>query len=92
MPKQGGKGCPPAGLAEPNRGREELTKKGATVLRPFGNRTPGNNRYRCFLSDLAGLAARPPSGSRNSLSERQYRRWPFFCQQAAGMSVMPRLF
>ena len=46
--------------------KEELTKKGATVLRPFGNRTPGNNRYRCFLSDLAGLAARPPSGSRNS--------------------------
>lgn len=33
-------------------------------MRPFGNRTPGNNRYRCFLSDLAGLAARPPSGSR----------------------------
>ena len=41
-------------------------EKGATWLRPFGNRTPGNNRYRCFLSDLAGLAARPPSGSLNA--------------------------
>ena len=45
-----------------------LKRKGATVkVAPFGNRTPGNNRYRCFLSDLAGLAARPPSGSLKSL-------------------------
>ena len=42
-------------------------QKGAAMsCAPFGNRTPGNNRYRCFLSDLAGLAARPPSGSPNS--------------------------
>lgn len=26
-----------------------------------GSRTPGSNRYRCFLSDLTGLAAKPPS-------------------------------
>ena len=33
------------------------SKRAQRKLRPFGNRTPGNNRYRCFLSDLAGLAA-----------------------------------
>ena len=40
-------------------------RKGANLsLRPLGNRTPDSNRYRCFLSDLTGLAARPPFGSR----------------------------
>ncbi len=27
-----------------------------------GNQTPGSNRYRCFLSDLTGFSAQPPSG------------------------------
>jgi len=27
-----------------------------------GNRTPGSNQYRCFLSDLTGFSAQPPSG------------------------------
>jgi len=33
-------------------------KKKRELPRAFkGSRTPGNNRYRCFLSDLTGLAA-----------------------------------
>jgi len=27
-----------------------------------GSRVPGSNCYRCFLSDLTGLAAHPPPG------------------------------
>ena len=50
---------------ERQEGRREGKKKGRKQnLRPLGNRTPDSYRYRCFLSDLAGLAARPPSGSR----------------------------
>ena len=42
----------------------QIKRKGANLrLRPLGNRTPDSNRYRCFLSDLTGLAARPPFGS-----------------------------
>ena len=41
-------------------GREKRKKR--ELPRAFkGSRTPGSNRYRCFLSDLTGLAAKPPS-------------------------------
>ena len=62
-------------------------QKGAEDLRPLGNRTPGNNRYRCFLSDLAGLAARPPSGSLNSLSESHNIRAGEDCQAWGGAGL-----
>ena len=40
-------------------------KKGTKYFAPFGSRTPGPDRYRCFLSNLAGLAAVPPPDSRS---------------------------
>ncbi len=46
-------------------GHGRITDEGTSCLVPSGSRTPGHNRYRCFLSDLTGLAALPPSGSRS---------------------------
>lgn len=53
-----------------------VKKKAQEFLAPFGNRTPGDNRYRCFLSDLAGLAAPPPPGSRKIPKEERRAEGP----------------
>ena len=45
--------------------RIPANKKGTNYFAPFGSRTPGPDRYRCFLSNLAGLAAVPPPDSRS---------------------------
>ena len=42
----------------------KIQKKRKQSLRFLGTGHPANNRYRCFLSNLAGLAAPPPPGSR----------------------------
>lgn len=40
-----------------------VKKRQERKFRPCqGSRVPGNNCYRCFLSDLTGLAAFPPPG------------------------------
>ena len=47
-----------------------IKKKAQEFLAPIGNRTPGNYRYRCFLSDLAGLGAvTPPRCPRRGIGE-----------------------
>lgn len=76
-------------IAAAEDAQRSIKQKGANDLRPFGNRTPGNNRYRCFLSDLAGLAARPPSGSLKSLSEEYPIRAERFCQVPPGRRRFP---
>ena len=44
------------------------TQKAANVftLAAFVGRTPGSGCYRCFLSNLTGLAVLPPSGLKAS--------------------------
>ena len=76
-------------IAAAEDAQRSIKQKGANDLRPFGNRTPGNNRYRCFLSDLAGLAARPPSGSLKSLSEEYPIRAERFCQVPPRKAPLP---
>ena len=75
-----------------SRGRLRLIKKKAQeFLAPFGNRTPGNNRYRCFLSDLAGLAALPPPGSRRRGSGNNSRSFFFYPPETVVVNAaMPR--
>lgn len=51
-------------------GHGRITDEGTSCLVPSGSRTPGHNRYRCFLSDLTGLAALPPSGSRSVIKRK----------------------
>lgn len=45
-------------------GREWEKRKGAFLTNAplSGNRTPGSNQYRCFLSDLTEFSAQPPPG------------------------------
>lgn len=44
------------------------TQKAANIstLAAFVGRTPGSGCYRCFLSNLTGLAVLPPSGLKAS--------------------------
>lgn len=49
---------------EPLQNHVLQTQKAANVstLAAFVGRTPGSGCYRCFLSNLTGLAVLPPSG------------------------------
>ena len=51
--------------AMPDIKRTGHKRKGREISRPFKEPDTRHNRYRCFLSDLAGLAALPPPGSLN---------------------------
>jgi len=52
--------------AQKAKKNDEHTKRGESS-RPFEEPDTRHNRYRCFLSDLAGLAALPPPGSHSDL-------------------------
>lgn len=58
----------PSPQKAPFRDRLLRTQKAANVstLAAFVGRTPGSGCYRCFLSNLTGLAVLPPSGLRAS--------------------------
>lgn len=60
------------GLPSPKKAHSQnhvlQTQKAANVstLAAFVGRTPGSGCYRCFLSNLTGLAVLPPSGLKAS--------------------------
>lgn len=58
----------PSPKKAPSQNHVLQTQKAANVstLTAFVGRTPGSGCYRCFLSNLTGLAVLPPSGLKAS--------------------------